>query len=101
MSDWQRTLNIVEPWKQATAHEITAQQLAAEIHKALAALKPFGIDHVDEDRDELLMHFDDFASETDVDFDDLDELMALLYDWADRSLDNRFGGKKVCWVKTF
>lgn len=101
MSNWQRTLNLVDVWKQATAQEVTAQQVATTIANRLEALKDFDNGYVDNIKFELVESFQDFASDESADFDDLDYLLEELYNWADISLDNKFGGKKVCWVKTF
>ena len=36
----------------------------------------------------------------DEDDEFFDYVMSDLYDWGDTSLDNKFGGVKMCWINT-
>lgn len=101
MANWQRTLNVVVEWKQAQAREITPQQLAKAIADRLEKLKSFNIEHIDTTRDDLVGAFESLADDESATFDDFDLVWRELYDWGDTKLDSAFGGKKVCWIKTF
>jgi hypothetical protein len=104
MADWQRTLDIRREWEQAKEAEIAPCQLAEVIAKKLGGLRDFPAphEHLNEQRAELVETFADAATEgEDLTDEDVNNLMRELYDWADTPLDNRFGGKKCCWIKTF
>jgi len=94
MSKWLCRLNIADVHEAARNHEITPQQLANSIAVRLSALKcPAS---VEAEKDELVVDFTEF-SQGEGDFDDFDEIMEKLYDWADTSLSFSV---KVCWVNT-
>lgn len=101
MADWQRTLNIVEEWEQAQEYEIAPQQLAIVIAERLNNLQNFNDSVIDGIKSYLVMQFQLFSENEDADENYFNELMRELYTWGDISLDGKFGGKKVCWVKTF
>lgn len=99
MTNWQRTLNIADVWAQAEDREITPKQLAHAIADRLEGLKPLNNLILENEKQDIVEEFRGFVGEET--FDDLDDVMEMLYDWADTPLDNKFNGKKVCWVKTF
>ena len=101
MADWQRTLDIVRPWKAHEEGGITTQELAGIIAAGLRKMAPFPQRLVEEAREDIAATFEALEQEEDLDVDDFDATMADLYDWGDQSLDGRWNGKKVCWVKTF
>src|SRR5687768_8620018 len=102
MADWQRTLDIVDIWNQAQDEEITPQQLAAIIAKRLDKLQNFHDSVIDGIKSHLIEQFKLLSENEDTeDEDEFNILMNDLYNWADISLDGKFGGKKVCWIKTF
>jgi len=101
MADWQRTIRLNPEWAQAKAGSLAMNELARVIAERLKALPPFGVDHLDEERDEIAIEFSEAARDPSITGDDLDEVMRRLYDWADTRLDDKpFGGKRVCWVDT-
>ena len=97
MANWQRELNISNAFRQAQDDEITHEELAAEIAKKLLALRPFNIQTIDLEREDIA---DDFAH-FEGDVDEFYHLMDRLYNWADTALDDKWNGRKVCWVRTF
>ena len=103
MADWQRSLDLSDIWNKFKGDERNqpVEKLAGIIADRLEKLEPFGIDHVDGERDQLVEELRGFSQGQDDDRNEFDWIMGALYDWADRSLDGRFGGKKVCWINTF
>jgi hypothetical protein len=95
MSVWVRRLRIKNEWSKADAGDIEVKELADIIANKLTA---FGIPG-DVELEEIIEDFK--ALEEDASFDDFNEIMDRLYNWADISLDNVFGGKKNCWIETF
>ncbi len=104
MADWQRTLDISNSWELVSEGEITYQELAKEIAYKLNLLKPFSNKYdtyIDYRKNELIEEFEILAEEEDDIKDELNYTISCLYDWGDFSLDDKFGGKKVCWIRTF
>ena len=100
MSRWQRTLNLNDIWDKAKKREITPQALALEISMRLKNIRPFKEYYIEDEKLEIIEELDDFSLQEDVTFNDFDYIMNRLYDWGDTPLDNKFGGNKVCWIKT-
>lgn len=101
MANWQRTIDISESWKLAQEYEISLQELSKEILEKLVALRPFDNEDVEYVKSMLIEEFEILADDEETDTGWFDYTMGKLYDWADTSLDGKFGGKKVCWIKTF
>jgi hypothetical protein len=95
MSQWVRTLDIKTEWDQVADDKLSINELASIIAKKL---NRFGlVDDV-----ELQGIIDDMEMlGEDATIEDFNCIMENLYDWADTPLDNEFGGKRNCWVKTF
>lgn len=100
MSDWQRTLDIQDSWQKALDFEISYQELAGVIAEKLKALKKFDEEDIEYDKAGLIEDFEIASEDDELEEDGINYLMSNLYDWGDVKLDNKFGGKKVCWVKT-
>lgn len=97
MANWQRTLDIKDVWDSEDIPLIA--RTAAD---RLEALKPLlGHPYLEEKRLELVEELRDLADGSDANAFDFDYVWAGVYDWADTSLDGKWNGKKVCWVKTF
>lgn len=101
MANWQRTIDISASWKLAKEYEISYQELAKEILHKLNTLKPFDNEDVEYVKSMLIEEFEILADDEDEDEGWFNYTMEKLYDWGDTKLDNDFGGKKVCWIKTF
>lgn len=101
MANWQRELNLADVFVPAKEGHVTVADLCGTIAKRLRLMKPFGIESIDEERDEITDDFEFLASDGSADRDEFDEAMERLYDWADTALDDKWNGRKVCWVRTF
>jgi hypothetical protein len=95
MAQWVHHLSIKNEGKAARHDEITIKELATSIAKKL---KKFRLDE-DYELQDLIDQFEFFP--IDADKDNFDYIMEDLYNWADRPLNNTFGGKKNCWIETF
>ena len=95
MADWQRTLMLKDVWETRDHHKI-----AAAIADRLPKLRPFD-EYLDSTRDDIAEEFKSIAEDASSDACDFDEAMRQLYNWADTKLDDKWDGKKVCWVQTF
>ncbi|WP_374335442.1 hypothetical protein [Methyloversatilis sp.] len=107
MSQWQRTLDLQESWTKLTNHEIPIHVFAQEVAEKLRSFTPFNETsetsreaYVNYMVDEVATEFENIAEEESDDVEWFDFAMGQLYNWADTSLDNQFGGKKNCWVRT-
>lgn len=99
MAEWQNHLHIKTEWQQAKRGELTLQELAASIGKKLIAMWK-----TQQDDDELLdlsFSFEGMGETPGLSIVEFDEEMERLYDWGDTLLDNRWNGKKKCWIETF
>jgi hypothetical protein len=101
MTDWQRTLDVSDVWDQVSDGEISVPAFAGMVATRLKRLKPFADHIVENEKLELVDQFESMSEDSTSDFDDFDLVWNELYEWGDTSLDNRFNGKKVCWIKIF
>jgi len=105
MANWQSTLDIQEEWQKTGDGDMSCQELAGIIAKRLKSLKlPHVVksnEIVMEERQELIEEFEGLSEDSSANNNDIDNVMASLYDWGDISLDNDWPHKKVCWIKTF
>ena len=98
-AQWVTTLHLSQEWKQADDDEITVHQLAKAAAKKLKLLDMSKMsDRVRDERDELVDELEGLADDEDADKDDFDNVWSRVYDWADTPLDDKFNGKKVCWI---
>ena len=72
-------------------------ELRIDIH---GAYRPEFLDMADDLENDILPMFEELAENEDADEEDFDYVMSDLYDWGDTSLDNKFGGVKMCWINT-
>ena len=100
MSKWQRTLDLKDAWKKAEDREIEAHELAKIIAERLLELKAFKIPDIDREKANLIEELLYLSEDDTITYDDIDDVLNYLYNWGDVSLDEKFGGKKVCWIKT-
>jgi hypothetical protein len=97
MAHWLYTLEIKDEWNKASNDEITSVELAQVI---VTKLKAFGLVG-DIILDDVIEDFEDFISSGEDDDNEFNFIFNKLYDWADLSLDGKWGGMKNCWVATF
>lgn len=78
MPNWKHTLDIVDLWKQADEETITPQLFCQEL---MNKLHPF--DGPLEGTDDIVAELNDVVLTDTATFDDVDEVLESLYDWAD------------------
>lgn len=102
MAQWQNKLDLTDIWDSVDEGKMTIQELSAEVAKRLKALSLTDIDDdLKDERDEIVDEFIGVAEDDCADLQDFNNVMFSLYEWADTPLDNKFNGKKICWVATF
>jgi len=94
MAQWQRCLDIKDVWASGNIYLI-----ASALSERLRRLEPFGDEDLDGTRDELAEQFAVVADDPTADADEFDQVMEMLYDWADTALSPGLG-KKACWIST-
>jgi hypothetical protein len=99
MSAWQRKLDLKDVWKKAKNDEITSIKLAKEIIKRLEKLPKFN-NWIDAEKESIINKFEEYIEIGDDNDDEFNFIFNDLYDWGDIKLDDKFGGKRVCWVET-
>lgn len=100
MAQWQRTLDISEPFQAAKTGNISVQNLAGKVSSSLRELQPFD-GPLDDEKTEVIEEFARLAKLPQPSVEQFDDVMETLYDWADTPLDTHWNGRKACWVKTF
>ena len=98
--------------------DITIQELAEgvvrELNKLLEKIRQepmddFSVEGVyreeflelaDDLENDILFLFEEIRDDDSMDENDFANAMEELYDWADTSLDGKFGGVRMCWVNT-
>ena len=94
MADWQRKIRMGDVWKSEDVPLIA--KTAAD---RLEALSPFtdrpGIDHI---KKLLVTSLRKVADSKNPTFEKFNSVWNRVYGWADISLDDKFAGKKVCWI---
>jgi len=103
MANWQMTLDFSKAKREFQEEKITIADLAKaaeeEINKNLAIARAIDEDLADELECDVLPLFEEFGySGVELTVEDFDDALSSLYDWADTPLDNKWGGKKMCWV---
>lgn len=89
MAKWKNAIDVVDAFSKARARECDAKYVATEIASKLILIRDGMLKYVDEfEFDNMVDEFMAFEG----DFDDLDEILADLYDMADTD--------HVLWVKT-
>jgi len=101
MANWQSTLNIKNEMEACREGTITIQELSAKVSTKLDRLAvPNLPEDLKDEQEEFVWEFEAAGEDEDLSVEEYDDILSRLYDWADTSLDGKFGGKKVCWVKT-
>jgi len=100
MSNWQRTLNIKEEWQKLKDGTLTMQKMSSIIVDELKELKEFEEEFVNIEKENIISIFSNMSNDDTLTIEEFDDAMIQLYNWADIKLDNKFGGKAVCWIRT-
>jgi len=102
MADWQTKIDFSKQKNKFQSGEIELKELVKavidEINRVLPSVEKINSDLASDLECEILPMFEELA-EFEIDVDDFDNALEYLYDWADTSLDDKFGGKKMCWIK--
>ena len=101
MSDWQRKLDFRTYTEKYDEGELSIQEFAKIVAEKLKSLRKFNDYDVDSKLEEIIWSFEDLAEDEEGldDESNFNYLLNALYDWGDTPLDDKFGGKKVCWVQ--
>lgn len=101
MANWQRKIMLNPEWTQAQEGEISVAELAQSVVLKFKGMRPLqNNDDLNEELADILDEMDAIASDQQSTMSDFDDVMHRLYDWADTPLDDRWNGKKVCWIDT-
>ena len=100
MSDWQSRLDLTDVWNKHP-DRITIQELCKTISERLRKLNPTRVpDYVVEEKENIADEFEILSIDKETTVEEFDDIMQDLYDWGDIRLDNKFIGRKVCWIAT-
>lgn len=119
MADWQFKLELKDAWKKHDDGEMSIVDVAKTVAERSKALVIEVRERVKNPRNvvdriiskdlehlaclletDIIPMFEELVDTENDDADDFDYALENLYDWADTSLDNEWGGKKMCWVST-
>ena len=98
MANWVNTVDFSTEKQAYKNGEITLQQLAAAAALAVKQAEK-GLDHnLCCEKEDIVGEFEDIASSGAADPEKFDDVLTMLYDWADTPLDDHWNGRKVAWV---
>lgn len=100
MAQWQSKLDLTDVWNKVDDNEITIAELSKIVAERLSQIEPYPSLDIIPERDDIVEAFELLAGDDETTIEEFDWIMNDLYNWADISLDGKFGGKKVCWVAT-
>lgn len=106
MADWQFKLEFKDFWHDDELALVDRSKTVVERIKALLPEIRKREDEIyqdlaDELENEVLPMFEELVEVECEDTEEFDTALYYLYEWADTPLDDRWGGKKMCWVNTF
>lgn len=101
MATWQRTLDLKNAWECRKNGNLSIGDLCNIVAKKLKSFRNFKNENIDSEKEDIIEEFECLGESENPNANEFDEILAALYDWADTSLDDKFGGKKVCWISTF
>ena len=98
MANWKHKIDIKESWKKAGDKEISIKKLAQEIAQKLRAL---GLHDEDQELLDIIEEFEDMPD--DIDFNEFNYTMEILYDWGDTEVPpiGKWPPNKTCWIGNF
>ena len=101
MTEWMNVLDIQDAWEDLEDSIISMQEAAKGIAEKLSMLDIKNEDH-DFERQNLVDDWINLSEDEEMDIADFNYIMEDLYNWGDTHLNDKvFGGKKLCWIKTF
>ena len=101
MANWQLKLQLGDVYHSG----LPIPALAKTVAERLAALKITALmllaaSDLEDLREDIILEFLALAADPSADADSFDAVMEQLYDWADIALDEKWNGRKACWVDT-
>lgn len=101
MTYWQREVDFSSYTEQYDRNEISVQEFAKIVAEKLKSIQKFKNKRINEKLEDIIFDFE-CLSEGSLNVwpeSDFNNLLEKLYDWGDISLDNKFGGMKVCLIQ--
>lgn len=105
MSNWQMRIDLSDFWHkypdELTLHDIS-KKLVAKLKLAHPEVKK-RFPRYSKSFITIIKEFELFANgevTLNSNVEEFNQILDRLYDWADTSLDNEVGGKKLCWINT-
>ena len=101
MANWQRKVDFSAYTEKYDEGELSIQEFAKIVAEKLKTLRKFEDEYINNQLEEIIWSFEDLADDEEC----MDEestfhyLLEDLYNWGDIPLDDKFGGKKVCWIQ--
>ena len=101
MANWQRKVDFSAYTEKYDEGELSIQEFAKIVAEKLKTLRKFEDEYINNQLKEIIWSFEDLADYEEC----MDEestfnyLLEDLYNWGDIPLDDKFGGKKVCWIQ--
>ena len=101
MSDWQRKVDFSAYTEKYDEGELSIQWFAKIVAERLKGLPKFENEYINTQLEEIIWSFEDLADDEECMDEEItfNYLLEDLYNWGDTSLDDKFGGKKVCWIQ--
>lgn len=95
---WRYRLELKDDWAAAKADNLQPHELAQRIVEKAKALPVFD---ADEELQDIMTDFE-FITDDSM-FDDFDDVLEQLYDWADQEIPpfGTWPRHKMCWIATF
>lgn len=106
MANWQFRLEFGDFWHDDdiplyVKAEIVATRCKALLPDIRSRRQSIYLEMATELERNIIPFFEELAEEESDSVEDFDDALNDLYDWADTPLDDRWAGKKMCWVNTF
>ena len=93
MTDWQRKIQLGDVWESGDV-----QLIAKTTADRLETLQPLTFPVLEKRKKVLIKRLRRLENSPAATPKDFDVVWEQLYDWADAPLDERWNGKKVCWI---
>ena len=112
MADWQFTLNVEDIWEKSSKETEDTDYVPSwfidellkrlkVIHESLKKSSRMNMRSMGDLLEFIILDIETMKEPEGIQKDDFNHMIwEPLYNWADTSLDNQFGGKKMCWIKT-
>ena len=100
MANWKYRLELKEDWAAAKDGALQPHELAQRIAEKARALSIY---EADDELQGIVTDFQYVSEDSKATFDDFDDVMELLYNWADQDVPpySIWPKNKMCWIATF